>query len=129
MVSDLRRCAPDLWATLLGSARPQGSRDAMTTNTRLKKTIRARMSSTGESYSAARAKIRAGRPASTGLMHVTNGDSAAMSLRQAFSVDAPPWRYVLHSGPVPSLPAAQLRLVRARFLAQRYGLKVGAVAA
>ena len=101
----------------------------MTTNSRLKKSIRARMSDTGESYTAARAKVRAKRVTATGLMHITNGDSAAISLREALGTDVMPWRDVLHEGPVPSLPAAKLRLVRARFLAQRYGGKVGAVAA
>src|SRR5438105_2199287 len=101
----------------------------MTTNTRLKKSIRARMSGTGESYTAARAKIRAKGAGTSGLMHLTNGDSAAISLREALGTDVLPWRDVLHAGPVPSLPPAQLRVARARFLAQRYGRKVGAVAA
>ena len=101
----------------------------MTTNTRLKKTVRARMSRTGESYTAARAKIMGHAAATFGVLHVTNGDSAASSLQEALSTDVLPWRDVLNAGPVPSLPPAQLRLVRARFLAQRYRLKVGAVAA
>jgi hypothetical protein len=120
---------PDLWATLLGSARPQGSRDAMTTNTRLKKTVRGRMARTGESYTAARAKIRSHAAATSGVLHVTNGDSAASSLKEALSTDVLPWRDVLNAGPVPSLPPAQLRLIRARFLAQRYGRRVGDVTA
>src|SRR3982074_3791733 len=104
MVSDSRRCAPDLWATLLGSARPQGSREAMTTNTRLKKTVRGRMARTGEAYTAARANIRSHAAATFGVLHVTNGDSAATSLKEALSTDVLPWRDVLHVGPVPSLP-------------------------
>src|SRR5207237_547585 len=40
-----------------------------------------------------------------------------------------PWRDVLNVGPVPALPAAQLRLARARFLAERYGQTVSAVGA
>src|SRR2546421_4111062 len=117
---------PDLWATLLGSGRPQGSRDAMTTNARLKKNIRARMARTGESYTAARAKLKA---ATGGLLHITNGDSAAGSLREALSTYVLSWRDVLNVGPVPALPAAQLRLARARFLAERYGQTVSAVGA
>jgi hypothetical protein len=101
----------------------------MTTNTRLKKRIRARMSRTGESYTPARANIRAERAATSGLMHLTNGDSAAISLKEALSTDVLPWRDVLHAGPVPAVPPAQLRLVRAQFLAQRYGRTVGDVVA
>ena len=101
----------------------------MTTNARLKKNIRARMARTGESYTSARAKLKASSAAASGLLHITNGDSAAGSLREALSTYVLPWRDVLNVGPVPALPAAQLRLARARFLAERYGQTVSAVGA
>jgi hypothetical protein len=123
MVSDPRRCAPDLSATLRWGVRgnrvdgchddEQAPRRAFAPGCRL----------TGESYTAARAKIRAEGAVTIGLMHVTNGDSAAISLKEALSKDVLPWPDVLHAGPVPSLPPGHLRLARARFLAQRYGRK------
>ena len=50
-------------------------------------------------------------------LHVTNGDSAAGTLRQT-RIDGPvlPWRDVLHEGPVPSLPRGELLAARAAFL-------------
>jgi len=55
------------------------------------------------------------------VLHVTNGDSAAERIRSAgIAGDVLPWRDVLHEGPVPGrLGFAQLREVRARFLAER----------
>ena len=53
------------------------------------------------------------------MLHVTNGDSTVEGLRQAPVVgDIVAWRDVLHEGPVPALSAAELRPVRARFLAR-----------
>ena len=54
------------------------------------------------------------------MLHVTNGDSAAMTIAD-MQLGGPivPWRDVLHEGPVPaSLDPAELRAVRARVLAQ-----------
>lgn len=53
-------------------------------------------------------------------LHITNGDSAAATLRKAgIPGDILPWRDILHDGPVPSgLNLEQLSEVRARFLAQ-----------
>ncbi len=53
------------------------------------------------------------------MLHVTNGDSAVMGLRAAgVAGDVVAWRDILHEGPVPAgLDAAELRAVRARFLA------------
>jgi hypothetical protein len=58
-----------------------------------------------------------GVPSATALV-VTNGDSAAGTLRQAGLVDANLviWRDMLHCGPVPALPADALREVRAGYL-------------
>ena len=52
------------------------------------------------------------------MLHVTNGDSVVETMRQAHVVgDVVAWRDVLHEGPVPALDPAELRAVRARFLA------------
>ena len=57
-----------------------------------------------------------------GTLHVTNGDSAAERIRSAgIPGDILPWRDVLHEGPVPGkLGFAQLREVRAKFIAERW---------
>jgi hypothetical protein len=57
----------------------------------------------------------------SGVLNITNGDSAAERLRAAGMVgDILVWRDVLHEGPVPGkLGFAQLREMRARFIAER----------
>src|SRR4051794_29033406 len=60
---------------------------------------------------------RAGRDL---MLHVTNGDSAVVGI-EATGVggDVVPWRDALHEGPLPAdADAAELRAVRARFLAE-----------
>jgi hypothetical protein len=53
------------------------------------------------------------------LLHVTNGDSAGNTLRQtALGGAVLSWQDVLHEGPVPEVPPAGLRAVRARFLSE-----------
>ncbi|MEA2267503.1 MAG: hypothetical protein QOC64_113 [Solirubrobacteraceae bacterium] len=54
------------------------------------------------------------------MLHVTNGDSAVAKIRAAgVTGDVLPWNDALHEGPVPAgLDAAELRAVRARFLAE-----------
>jgi hypothetical protein len=48
---------------------------------------------------------------------VTNGESAGNTLRQTTLGGAVlSWQDVLHEGPVPDVPSAELRMVRARFL-------------
>jgi hypothetical protein len=50
---------------------------------------------------------------------VTNGESAGNTLRQtALGGAMLSWQDVLHEGPVPDLPPAELRAVRARFLSE-----------
>jgi hypothetical protein len=94
----------------------------MTKNADLKRRVRARMTRTGESFSAARAQVVAQAPGDRVALHVTNGDSAARLLVKARIAKAPlPWRDGLHEGPVPSLGAAELRRVRAHFLAHAAG--------
>ncbi len=91
----------------------------MTRESGFKERVRARMAKTGESYTAARTQLDEHAGA---VLHVTNGDSAAMSLRQG-GVRGPiiAWRDVLHEGPVPARPPAELAAVRARFHAQAFG--------
>ena len=51
------------------------------------------------------------------MLHVTNGDCTVERLRQArIAGDVVAWRDVLHEGPVPALPPAELRGVRAEYL-------------
>jgi hypothetical protein len=52
------------------------------------------------------------------MLHITNGDSVAGTLRQAgLGPEIVVWRDVLHEGPVPAeLPLAELGRVRARFV-------------
>ena len=89
----------------------------MTRQADFKRRVRERMARTGESYTAAREQLVArSRP---GRLHVTNGDSTAASLLQTPLVERiVVWRDVLHEGPVPDVGDAQLRAVRARFLAE-----------
>jgi DNA-binding transcriptional MerR regulator len=63
---------------------------------------------------------RGGRDPRLGpLLHVTNGESAGNTLRQTTLGGAVlSWQDVLHEGPVPALPPAELRAVRARFLSE-----------
>jgi len=52
------------------------------------------------------------------VLHVTNGDCTVEIMRRAHVVgDIIAWRDVLHEGPVPALPAAELRPLRAHVLA------------
>jgi hypothetical protein len=52
------------------------------------------------------------------VLHVTNGDCTVEIMRRAHVVgDIVAWRDVLHEGPVPALGPAELRTVRAQFLA------------
>jgi len=94
----------------------------MTKQSGFKRRVRSRMARTGEAYSAARRHLDAEgqleQPAA--VLHLTNGDSAASGLRES-GLRGPvvAWRDLLHDGPVPGgLAAAELRSVRARFLAR-----------
>jgi Domain of unknown function (DUF1835) len=86
----------------------------MTRQADFKRRVRARMEKTGESYTAARAHLLG----SAGALHVTNGDSVEITLRQTDLAERIiVWRDVLHEGPVPDVDDARLRAVRAEFLA------------
>jgi hypothetical protein len=53
------------------------------------------------------------------VLHITNGDSTVQIMRRArIGGDIEPWRDVLHEGPVPALAPAELRPVRAEYLAR-----------
>jgi len=63
-----------------------------------------------------------------GELHVTNGDSAASSLRQGgVQGTVLAWRDVLHEGPVPAQSPRELAATRARFLAEAFGADAAAV--
>ena len=91
----------------------------MTRQADFKRRVRERMARTGESYTAARRQLLA--RSGPGVLHVTNGDSTAESLLQTTLVErVVVWRDVLHEGPVPDVGDAELRAVRARFLAEAH---------
>jgi hypothetical protein len=96
--------------------REDGSKEtSMTKQADFKARVRARMARTGESYATARVHVLASRPLPA--LHVTNGDMTVPGLRGTGLVDRIiPWRDVLHEGPVPDVPHAELRRVRAAFL-------------
>jgi hypothetical protein len=97
----------------------------MTKQSDLKRRVRARMSKTGESYAAARAQVVAEGERSRTL-HVTNGGSTVLGLRGTrIEGTIMAWRDALHEGPVPDVPDAELRVVRARFLAGENAADVG----
>jgi hypothetical protein len=51
------------------------------------------------------------------VLHVTNGDSTVLGLRATgLAQRIVPWRDALHAGPVPAVPDAELRRVRAEVL-------------
>jgi Domain of unknown function (DUF1835) len=87
-----------------------------------KRRVRARTAKTGESYTAARQRLLDARtPGNEQLrraLHVTNGDSAASTLRETSVAERVlSWRDALHEGPVPDVPDDELRRLRARLLA------------
>jgi hypothetical protein len=87
----------------------------MTKQADLKRRVRARMAKTGESYTTARTRVIAAR--APAVVHVTNGDSTASTLRKGGVVPRiVVWRDVLHEGPVPAGDDGELREARARFL-------------
>jgi hypothetical protein len=94
----------------------------MTRDADFKAIVRARAQQHGVRYAQARRETAARRgagPRATTL-HVTSGDSTAATIAQT-GIDGPilAWRDILHEGPVPAgLSPAELRLARARFLAE-----------
>jgi hypothetical protein len=102
----------------------------MTRQADFKRRVRARMAKTGESYATARSQLLAGHPGTTPAgspldwmpeaLHVSNGDATdvpgtGLARRVIY------WRDVLHEGPVPEAGPAQLRRLRAGYLADCQG--------
>ncbi|MFI7132701.1 hypothetical protein ACIBQ1_43970 [Nonomuraea sp. NPDC050153] len=93
----------------------------MTRQADFKRRVRARMARTGESYAVARLRLLGGQgvPAEEWMaqaLHISNGDctdlaGTGLARRVVY------WRDVLHEGPVPAVGPAELRRVRAAFLA------------
>lgn len=74
---------------------------------------------TWETRSHGVAAVRAEPATAPALLHVTNGESAGNTLRQATLGGAVlPWQDVLHEGPVPAVRRQELLRTRARFLAE-----------
>lgn len=103
----------------------------MTERASFKRRVRARMAKTGESYAAARSSILAERPGSASdgpqldwmrdALHISNGDATdvagtGLARRVVY------WRDILPDGPVPAAPLAELRQVRADYVARHEGL-------
>lgn len=87
----------------------------MTKQADFKARVRARMAKTGESYATARAHLLAARPLPA--LHVTNGDMTVPRIQgTGLAERIMPWRDVLHEGPVPDVPDAELRRIRSAFL-------------
>ena len=87
----------------------------MTKQADFKARVRARMARTGESYATARAHLLATKPLPA--LHVTNGDMTVPGIRgTGLAERIMPWRDVLHEGPVPDVPDAELRRIRTEFL-------------
>jgi hypothetical protein len=99
----------------------------MTRQADFKRRVRQRMARTGESYAAARSRLLATQPARSGTgsgddqmaaaLHVSNGDATDLP-GTGLARHILYWRDVLHEGPVPAVPAADLRQIRADFLAR-----------
>ena len=98
----------------------------MTRQADFKRRVRARMARTGESYAAARSRLLAEYPGMTlgdspldwtpEALHISNGDATdvpgtGLARRVIY------WRDALHEGPVPVAPPAELRRIRAEYLA------------
>src|SRR5690349_25149060 len=113
----------------------------MTRQADFKRRVRARMAKTGESYATARSRLLTEHPdaapdtehPSTGpldwmpeALHISNGDATdvpgtGLARRVVY------WRDVLHEGPVPEAAQAELRRIRAGYLAGHDGTGHGEV--
>jgi hypothetical protein len=98
----------------------------MTRQVGFKRRVRARMAKTGESYATARSRLLAEHPGTApddsplgwmpGALHISNGDATdvpgtGLARRVIY------WRDILHEGPVPEVAPAELRRIRADYLA------------
>jgi hypothetical protein len=102
----------------------------MTRQAGFKRRVRARMAKTGESYATARSRLLDQYPAAVpddspldwmpAALHISNGDATdvpgtGLARRVIY------WRDVLHEGPVPDVAPAELRQIRAGYLASYPG--------
>jgi len=102
----------------------------MTRQAGFKRRVRARMAKTGESYATARSRLLAQHPGAApddsppgwmpGALHISNGDATdvpgtGLARRVVY------WRDILHEGPVPEVAPAELRRIRAGYLAGHEG--------
>jgi hypothetical protein len=103
----------------------------MTRQADFKRRVRARMAKTGESYATARSRLL-GRPSDTGpegsppgwmpgALHISNGDATDVP-GTGFARRVIYWRDILHEGPVPAAAPAELRRIRAEYLAGYEGV-------
>ena len=98
----------------------------MTKQAGFKRRVRTRMAKTGESYATARSRLLAGQPGAAPddspldwmpeALHISNGDATdvagtGLARRVVY------WRDILHEGPVPEAAPAELRRIRAGYLA------------
>jgi hypothetical protein len=104
----------------------------MTQQAGFKRRVRARMAKTGESYATARSRLLAERPGTAPddspvdwmpeALHISNGDATdvpgtGLARRVVY------WRDILHEGPVPEAGPAELRQIRADYLASYEGVE------
>jgi hypothetical protein len=104
----------------------------MTRQADFKRRVRARMAKTGESYATARSRLRTEHPGTAPddsplnwmpeALHISNGDATdvpgtGLARRVIY------WRDVLHEGPVPEVAPAELRRIRAGYLAHYAGAR------
>jgi hypothetical protein len=104
----------------------------MTKQAGFKRRVRARMAKTGESYATARGRLLAAHPGTTPddapldwmpeALHISNGSATdvpgtGLARRVVY------WRDILHEGPVPEAAPAELRRIRAKYLAAHEGVE------
>jgi hypothetical protein len=104
----------------------------MTKQASFKRRVRARMTKTGESYATARSRLLARHPGVTPddspldwmpeALHISNGDATDVP-GTGLARHVVYWRDVLHEGPVPEVPPAELRRIRADFLTGYHGVE------
>jgi hypothetical protein len=108
----------------------------MTKQADFKRRVRARMAKTGESYATARSRLLTDHPGTVPddspsdwmpeALHISNGDATdvpgtGLARRVIY------WRDILHEGPVLEAAPAELRRIRAGYLADRQGADYTAV--
>ena len=104
----------------------------MTRQAGFKRRVRARMAKTGESYATARSRLLVEHPGTTPddspldwmpeALHISNGGATdvpgtGLARRVVY------WRDILHQGPVPEAEPAELRRIRADYLAGYEGVE------